>query len=93
MLLVSRCGTSVAVTSNPVIVPDRELEKKKKPGESEPPLIRCPLCGWSQEHDVAVSRKPLQRGAEHIAAKAGKSHFVDGLRFRQQGSDVRNRGS
>lgn len=25
---------------------DRELEDKK-PGESEPPRIRCPLCGWS----------------------------------------------
>lgn len=27
-----------------VIVPDRELEEGKKPGESEPPRIRCPLC-------------------------------------------------
>jgi len=26
---------------------DRELEEEKKPGESEPPRIRCPLCGWS----------------------------------------------
>src|ERR1700739_2148237 len=26
---------------------DRELAEKKKPGESEPPRIRCPLCGWS----------------------------------------------
>jgi hypothetical protein len=32
---------------NPVIVPDRELEEEKKPGASEPPRIRCPLCGWS----------------------------------------------
>ncbi len=28
-------------------VVDRELEEEKKPGESEPPHIRCPLCGWS----------------------------------------------
>ena len=26
---------------------DHELEKKKKPSASEPPRIRCPLCGWS----------------------------------------------
>ena len=30
------------VTNNPV-----ELEEEKKPGASEPPHIRCPLCGWS----------------------------------------------
>jgi hypothetical protein len=29
------------------VVLDRELEEDKKPGESEPPRIRCPLCGWS----------------------------------------------
>jgi len=26
---------------------DRELEEEQKPGASEPPRIRCPLCGWS----------------------------------------------
>lgn len=26
---------------------DRERGEKKKPNESEPPRIRCPLCGWS----------------------------------------------
>jgi hypothetical protein len=26
---------------------DRELEDNKKPGASEPPRIRFPLCGWS----------------------------------------------
>lgn len=35
------------VADNPVIVPERELEEEKKPAESEPPRIRCPLCGWS----------------------------------------------
>jgi hypothetical protein len=35
------------IADNPVIVPDRELEGDKKPGESEPPRIRCPLCGRS----------------------------------------------
>ncbi len=33
-------------TLNSVIL-DRELEEKKKPSTSEPPRIRCPLCGWS----------------------------------------------
>jgi hypothetical protein len=35
------------VADNPAIVPDRELEEDRKSGESEPPRIRCPLCGWS----------------------------------------------
>jgi hypothetical protein len=26
---------------------DHELDEEKKPGASEPPRIRCPLCGWS----------------------------------------------
>jgi hypothetical protein len=29
------------------VVLDRELEEEKKPAESEPPRIHCPLCGWS----------------------------------------------
>jgi hypothetical protein len=32
-------------TDAPAIVPDREIKEEKKPGESEPPRIRCPLCG------------------------------------------------
>jgi hypothetical protein len=39
------------VVDNPVIAPDRELEDAKKAGESEPPRIRCPLCGWSLRKD------------------------------------------
>jgi hypothetical protein len=35
---------------NPVIVSDRELEEEMKPGESEPPRIRCPLCGCKIRH-------------------------------------------
>ena len=35
------------VADNPVIVPDRELGEERKPITSEPPRIRCPLCGWS----------------------------------------------
>ena len=35
------------VADNPVIVPERELEDAKKPSATEPPRIRCPLCGWS----------------------------------------------
>ena len=34
------------VADNPVIVPDCDLGQERKPGESEPPRIRCPLCGW-----------------------------------------------
>jgi hypothetical protein len=33
------------IADNPVIAPDRELEEDKKPGASELPRIRCPLCG------------------------------------------------
>jgi hypothetical protein len=35
------------VADNPVIVPERELAEEGKPRASEPPRIRCPLCGWS----------------------------------------------
>ena len=35
------------VTDKPNTIPDRELEEEKRPGESEPPRIRCPFCGWS----------------------------------------------
>jgi len=35
------------VADNPFIVPDRELGEERKPGRSEPPRIRCPLCDWS----------------------------------------------
>ena len=48
MLRCSPSGAGMSpVAENPVIVPDRELDEEKKPGESEPPRIRCPLCGWS----------------------------------------------
>lgn len=33
--------------SNHSVVLDPELLDEKKPAESEPPRIRCPLCGWS----------------------------------------------
>jgi hypothetical protein len=36
---------------NRVIAPDRELDEDKKPGASEPPRIRCPLCRWSPRED------------------------------------------
>ena len=39
------------VTDIPVIVPHRKLDAEKKPGESEPPRIRCPLCGWSPRRE------------------------------------------
>jgi hypothetical protein len=35
------------VADNRVIVPDRDVEEERKPGATEPPRIRCPLCGWS----------------------------------------------
>jgi len=35
------------LTDSPILVPDRELDEEKKPGATEPPRIRCPLCGWS----------------------------------------------
>jgi hypothetical protein len=41
-----RRGSVVTDTTKSVVL-DRELEEEKKPAESEPPRIRCPLCGWS----------------------------------------------
>lgn len=35
------------IADKPVFVSDREVEEEKNPGASEPPRIRCPLCGWS----------------------------------------------
>ena len=35
------------VADNPVTVPP-ELDEEKNPSASEPPRIRCPLCGWSR---------------------------------------------
>src|ERR1700740_2501488 len=40
-----RKGSVVTDTTKSVVL-DRELEEEK-PGESEPPRIRCSLCGWS----------------------------------------------
>jgi hypothetical protein len=37
---------SLVTDATKSVVLDRELEEEK-PGESEPPRIRCPLCGWS----------------------------------------------
>jgi len=34
------------VTDKPNAIPDRELEEEERPGETEPPRIRYPLCGW-----------------------------------------------
>src|ERR1700745_2345736 len=44
-----RRGSVVTDTKKSVVL-DRELEEEK-PGESEPPRIRCPLCGWSRKED------------------------------------------
>jgi hypothetical protein len=38
-------------TDAPAIVPDRELEEEKNAATSEPPRIRCPLCGWSPQKE------------------------------------------
>src|SRR5215472_7365690 len=40
-----RKGAVVTDTTKSVVL-DREVEEEK-PGESETPRIRCPLCGWS----------------------------------------------
>src|SRR6201998_2359190 len=41
-----RRGSAVTDTKKSVVL-DRELEEEKKHAESDPPRIRCPLCGWS----------------------------------------------
>jgi hypothetical protein len=33
------------------VVLDRELQEEEKPTTSEPPRIRCPLCGWSPRRE------------------------------------------
>ena len=65
------------VTDNPVIVPHRELKEEKKPGEPEPPRIRCPLCGWSARKEDKwfcelpyYPVRPVHRHASHILARA-----------------------
>jgi hypothetical protein len=78
---------------NPVIAPDRELEEDKKPGASEPPRIRCPLCGWSPRKedkwfcecgyewntfDTEASAPP----AFTSGLKRGASRAADGRRIR-----------
>jgi hypothetical protein len=35
------------LSSSVFVAPNHELEEERKPGESEPPRIRCPLCDWS----------------------------------------------
>ena len=37
---------------------DRELEEEKKPTASEPPRIRCPLCGWSLRPEPLIPEHP-----------------------------------
>jgi len=37
-----------------VIVPERQIEEERKPCESEPPHIRCPLYGWSPRKEEMV---------------------------------------
>ena len=39
------------IPDTPTIAPDRELEGEKNSEESEPPRIRCPLCGWSHRKE------------------------------------------
>jgi hypothetical protein len=50
------------IAENPVVAPDRELKEEKKPGTSEPPRIRCPLCGWSPERKITGSVNAVIRG-------------------------------
>ena len=35
------------LSSSVFVAPNHELKEEQKPGGSEPPCIRCPLCGWS----------------------------------------------
>ena len=37
---------------SPVIIPERQIKEEKKPSDTEPPRIRCPLCGWSPRKET-----------------------------------------
>jgi hypothetical protein len=79
------------VADNPVVVPDRDLQKEKTHDPSEP-RIRCPLCGWSAQRGqmvlhCAMSGTPSTRETSARLAcisglKRGASHAVDGRRIR-----------
>ena len=47
----------------------------------------------AQQKRVAITRQPLQHGAEHIAAKAGEQLLVDGFGLRKQGRNLGNRST
>src|ERR1700751_793554 len=42
---------SVGTATVKSVIWDPELEEEKKPAESEPPRIRCPLCGWAPREE------------------------------------------
>ena len=68
------------VTDNPVVVPDRELEEDKKPSESEPPRIRCPLCGWSPRKEDSGSAPVGTIGTPLIRAACVPRACTSGLK-------------
>jgi len=72
---------------NPVIVADRELEEKKKPGESEPPCIRCPAkrtngFATADTNGTRSTRAACVRPAYTSGLKRNASHAADGRRIR-----------
>jgi hypothetical protein len=58
----------IAETS--VIVPDREVDEERT-SESEPPRIRCPLCGWSPRKATA-SYVPADLNGIHFDTRGGR---------------------
>lgn len=67
---------NAAIISSTVL--DRELEEDKKLGASEPPRIRCPLCGWSpRKEDHWFCESPA------CANRIASTYFLDSnLRIR-----------
>jgi len=67
-------------SSTSSVVLDRELEEDKKPGASEPPRIRCPLCGWSPARKTNGCAHAAMSGIRSIPEASAPPVFTSGLK-------------
>jgi hypothetical protein len=81
------------VADNPVVLPERQIEEERKPGESEPPHTHCPLCGWSPRKDDewfctcgnewnTFDTGGVAQAASTSGLRPNASHVADGRRTR-----------
>jgi hypothetical protein len=62
------------VADSPAIVPVRELEDEKKPAVSEPPHIRCPLCGWTPHVEDSTAFQSIGGSTGHTPPVSNVFH-------------------